>query len=918
MIEKWYAKSADAVADMLGTSISAGLSPKAARARLREEGENAVFALPRTASLTYAAYVVSDVSMLLLVLTAILAAVWGHRAGSMLMMFGIPALHCVGAIFTYIKSRRIFESMAETVMPRVRVLRGGRVYAIDARLLVRGDVIFVRPGDVIACDARLCAADRLEVLEYSGRVKGKAQRGRAAKDAARVFDDRGALAVGEQTNMLFAGSVVLAGQGRAIVVETGADTVLVSAEGQMPLLSVRDRMEALEALKRHCGRMSLFMLILILPLTALGLLIPGELNLLDYFLLALSLAVSSMSELTAAIGYIIVGCGVLRAAKGEADGGESGAVLPHLSDLAALAEARVMVLFDDCALTEGKIAAAAAFRGTARVSMDGPEAGEIFEAALTASGLPSGAGMAAADENTDPARTALIEAAAACGVTSETVRAHLRLIDYAAVHAGNPFATALIEEQGAPYAVCCGEAAALLGRCTRTLDASAAGGTAVFRRDRRDALLAACAAETAAGGYAVAYARRSSPYNTLQRLSVLQDDLTLVGVLIFRDPIGGGVPAAVEALAEAGIRTVLMADRPSGGGDIAALARAAGILRRGVICVAPAPISADAELCIGYGAADRRAYLDRLREAENAVIGLGAGLHALPLMQVCAVSAACTPIASGGRRESHLLDSLDPAAGEAYGTELLKKNAGLLVRRPGHTGGGVAGVLTAVRTARQIFANLAAAMRCLLSAQAMRLAAVVLLLALRLPAIEPIQLLFGGLILDFGAILVCAFDRGDGGRFCGRDVFSRPLRAALPELTVGGLCGCGTALAAWLLVRCEVLVGAGQAAGFVFLSMMLCQLVMLFVCRRGALHFSSLISLLWPLLVLTLVVGCLFCPAVGAWFAVEALPTAAMICLLAAPLIALFGGEIARTAERFGAAGDELFDLPEEDDDAEA
>lgn len=57
----------------------------------------------------------------------------------------------------------------------------------------------------------------------------------------------------------------------------------------------------------------------------------------------------------------------------------------------------------------------------------------------------------------------------------------------------------------------------------------------------------------------------------------------MIGVLVFRDPIGPGIPAAVEAMTRAGVRTVLMADHPTGGGDIESLARAAGILRRGVV-----------------------------------------------------------------------------------------------------------------------------------------------------------------------------------------------------------------------------------------------------------------------------------------------------------------------------------------------
>lgn len=904
MLEKWYAKPIDAIEDMLGTRAASGLTPKAARIRRREDGDNLVFALPHTPSLTCAAYVLSDVSMLLLVLTTVLAAIWGEEhAGGLIL--GLLALHCAAAIFTYIKSRRIFESTAVCAMPRVRVLRGGQVHAIDARLVVRGDVILLGAGDVISCDARLVWVEGLEVLEYSGKINGKPQRGRVTKDAGRVFDERVAAPVSEQTNMVFAGSVVLAGEGRAIVVETGESTFFVATEGQIPLIPTRDRLPELEAIKTHCGRMSLCMLVMILPLTLLGMLIPESGSLLDHFLLALALAVSSMSELTAAIGYIIVGAGILHAAKNDEDGGENTAILPYLADLPAIARMDTLVLLDDTALTVGRPAVTAAFCGTSAVSPNENDRNlrELYACALLTAGMPESGGLSSG-RTPDPEKTALVSAAEACGVHSADLRARMRVIDYAPADSANPFHTILYEEQRALYAVCSGDAAALLARCTRTLDPASVGGTATLRRDRAAALLAACTAETAAGGYAVAYARRSSPYNTLQRLSVLQEELTLIGVLVFRDPLGQGVAEEIGALADAGVRTLLMADRPSGGGSIEALACAAGILRAGTVCRAGEEISTRAELCIGYSAAARRAHLSALRESGAVTVGLGTRVGDLPLMQACSVSATCTPVTYGAGRENRVLTSLDPAAGEHYGSELLKKNAGLLVRRPGCSGGGIAGIASARLAARRILCNLASAMRCLLSAQVMRMLAVILLLALKMPVFTPQQLLFGGLILDFGAILVCAFDRG-GDDLPPEDFFRKPWRACLPQLTVGAVCGICLALLPLILQRAGVLADHTQASGFVFVSMLLAQLVLLFVCRRpGGVRFSR-IALLWPIAVLAFLALCFLWSVLGAAFGVCALSSAAYPCLLIAPLLAFFGGEVLAAVAAMRAARDE-------------
>lgn len=881
--------SSEAVRQALG-STEGGLSEKEAADRRRAEGDNTVFSLPHTPALTCAAYICSDLSVLLLVITAIISAIWGESGGAILLLV---ALNCGAAIYTYIKARRIIESMAVCAMPRVRVLRDGKLFALDSRLLVRGDVILLEAGDVVPCDARLASADGLGVLEYRGKIAGKTERGRVTKNADFLCGPDAVLTMGEQLNMVFAGSIVLEGRGRAIVTETGEDTLLVATEGLIPLTGSGDRMPALEALKRHCGRSSLLMLGLILPLTLGAVFLPGlEMNLLEGFLLALSLAVSSMSELTAAIGCIIVGSGLLRGARN----GANAAVMLHLRDIPAIARTDTVVLFDSTALTEGRLTITASCLGTRPVSADVDPTGtrELAETALIAAGLPSSAAPAVVPGGAEEA-LALLSFAEACGVDAAALRSKTRLLGYAAASESNPFDTALIEEQRAPYVICRGELGQILDRCQRVVDPMGIGGTCLLRADRRAALMEACRDAIVQGGYAVAYARRSSPYTTLNRLSAVQSEMILVGVLVFCDPVAENVTESVEALAEKGVRVVLMSDCPDHA-RMENLARAAGILRRGVICRAPEAIAPDAELCLGYSSAARRAWLAERRAAGSITLGLGVEMKDLSSVQACAVSGACTPVSYSQRRESRMLTALNPGAGELYGAELLKKNAGLLVRRPHGGGGGICALSAARSTARRIEANLTSMLRCLLASQTMRTVMLICLLGLGIPDLKPLHLLFSGLILDFGAILVCAFDRGED-RETPKSLFTHPWRFCPADMLIGAVCGGIAVLTVYILRLTNVFTANGpQSSAFLFLTLTLTQLAFLFVCRRGtALFRSSRIGLLWPAAVLAFALLCAFLPGLGGVFGVCSLPLSAQFCLLISPMAAIFGGEILRT-----------------------
>jgi Ca2+-transporting ATPase len=109
------------------------------------------------------------------------------------------------------------ESLRRMAATRVRVLRGGEEAAIEARALVVGDVLVLAAGDAVGADARLLWTSRLETQEAA--LTGESVP--VAKGAEPVV---ASAAVPDRTDVVFAGTHVAAGRGRAVVVATGTAT----------------------------------------------------------------------------------------------------------------------------------------------------------------------------------------------------------------------------------------------------------------------------------------------------------------------------------------------------------------------------------------------------------------------------------------------------------------------------------------------------------------------------------------------------------------------------------------------------------------------------------------------------------------------------------------------------------------------
>ncbi|MCK4939701.1 MAG: cation-transporting P-type ATPase, partial [Rhodospirillaceae bacterium] len=138
--------------------------------------------------------------------------------GNLYIAYALLGVVVLNATFTYIQehqSEKIMESFKKLLPSMTMVLRDCEVQQLEARVLVPGDVIRLGEGDRIPADARLIEENLLRV-DISG-LTGESEPQRLRVDASndRVLDSR---------NMVFSGTMVQSGTGKALVVGTGMAT----------------------------------------------------------------------------------------------------------------------------------------------------------------------------------------------------------------------------------------------------------------------------------------------------------------------------------------------------------------------------------------------------------------------------------------------------------------------------------------------------------------------------------------------------------------------------------------------------------------------------------------------------------------------------------------------------------------------
>lgn len=138
--------------------------------------------------------------------------------GNLYIGFALVAVVFLNALFTYIQehqSEKIMESFKSMLPPIINVLRDGKPVRIEAKLLVPGDVILLEEGDKIPADGRLIELSSLKVDNSSLTGESEPQLRKLICTHENILESR---------NMIFSGTLVQTGNGKALVYGTGMKT----------------------------------------------------------------------------------------------------------------------------------------------------------------------------------------------------------------------------------------------------------------------------------------------------------------------------------------------------------------------------------------------------------------------------------------------------------------------------------------------------------------------------------------------------------------------------------------------------------------------------------------------------------------------------------------------------------------------
>lgn len=225
------------------------------------------------------------------------------------VIMGILLLNALLGFIQEYKAEKSIEALKKLASPRAKVIREAIVHEIDAKELVPGDLLLFEEGDRIPADARLIESIHLKTQEAA--LTGESHPVEKQTEAIPSLN----LALGDQKNMVFAGTIIASGRGKGIITATGmqmqigkiAEMIEEVEERHTPL------QEKLDKVGKQLGYGTIVICLIVFGATVWK----GD-PLLSSFLAAVALAVAAIPEGLPAVITITLGIGVQRMIKKHA------------------------------------------------------------------------------------------------------------------------------------------------------------------------------------------------------------------------------------------------------------------------------------------------------------------------------------------------------------------------------------------------------------------------------------------------------------------------------------------------------------------------------------------------------------------------------------------------------------------------
>ena len=544
-VSEWHSRTAGEVIEALGSDETKGLDSREAAARLKRFGPNVLPHEAGPSSLALFAKQFEGLPVMMLVGSAAVSFATGGVADAVATLSVVALNGVLGYVTEGQAERRIHALTGQSEHP-VRVLRDGAVLSLPSNRLVSGDVVLVSAGSLVPADARLLSVDGLMVDESA--LTGESMPV-AKSDTDRLVRDT---PIGDRSTMLYAGTIVAEGRGRAIVVATAGDTEAALLQ-RLSSTATRPQAPVEAELDRLGSKLAIASLAACGVFAGVGILrgYSASMILKD----ALALAVAAVPEGLPMVATTTLSLGLGRMQR-------KGILIRQLSAVESMGALQVLCLDKTGTLTQNRMKVVTAAAGAEEVPFDQTaELGPLAELAVLNNDASVEDGAANGSSQTEHA---ILGFALSQGVDAGQLRQRYprkATIErkpgrpwMATLHAGAGDDRLLLTLKGSPEEV--------LNRCSRLVTAE--GSVPLEAPDRKRIIelnerLAARPARVLAFARGYADSADADP-----------QDLEFVGMLAMVDPVRPGAKALIRKIRRAGIRPVLIT------GDQAATARGRG------------------------------------------------------------------------------------------------------------------------------------------------------------------------------------------------------------------------------------------------------------------------------------------------------------------------------------------------------
>ncbi len=200
----------------LGTNFADGLLKAQVDSKIREIGLNVISEAKKKSLIRRVFENINEFSTKLLVGVGTLSFILGQIADAVAIL-GLTAIETILSTLQQHKAEKSLYSLKEMMVRNATVIRNGKRYIIDAKYVVPGDVIIIEAGEKVPADARIIECYDLKVSEAV--LTGESAAVCKSSDICNKDEE-----LANRYNMIYMGTNILSGRGKAVVVATGLNT----------------------------------------------------------------------------------------------------------------------------------------------------------------------------------------------------------------------------------------------------------------------------------------------------------------------------------------------------------------------------------------------------------------------------------------------------------------------------------------------------------------------------------------------------------------------------------------------------------------------------------------------------------------------------------------------------------------------